>query len=182
MAYSLPRNPGGYILELFLAQPAIIQIGRLGEFSFPTGAYLYFGSACGPGGLNARLTRHISQASSHSVYWHIDYLRSVAEVRAVGYRAGACQGQAAQRLECLWSQAVASLPGSLVPVPGFGASDCHNRCPAHLLAIQEPEAAEGLILLENRVQNILANTADLMGAGQNLYWLKIEQSHITPVG
>ncbi len=132
----LSRNSAAYILELYLIRPVTLQIGRLGEFTFPAGAYLYFGSACGPGGLHARLSRHLLPARAHRVHWHIDYLRAVAEVRAAGYLVLSCQEQAGQPLECLWSQAVASLPGSRVPVPGFGASDCRSRCPAHLLMIQ----------------------------------------------
>jgi Uri superfamily endonuclease len=136
-----------------------VQIGRLGEFTFPAGAYLYFGSACGPGGLSARLTRHLLPASPHPLHWHIDYLRAVAEIRALTYLAGSCQERAAQRLECLWSQAVAGLTGSLVPAPGFGASDCRSRCPAHLLTIQEPGAARGPTLLDVKLQNILTKAS-----------------------
>jgi Uri superfamily endonuclease len=178
----LPSSSGEYILELHLVKPSILQIGRLGVFPFPAGAYLYFGSARGPGGLRARLTRHLLPACSHPAHWHIDYLRAVAEVRAVGYLAVSCQEPAARHLECRWSQAVASLSGSLVPVPGFGASDCHSRCPAHLLAIQKMEAASGAVLLEPRMRKFLANAAGLPGTGQDLGWLKIDQSRVTPAG
>lgn len=176
----LPGSPGEYVLELFLAQPATMQVGRLGEFTFPPGAYLYFGSACGPGGLRARLTRHMLPVSSHSVHWHIDYLRAVAGLRALGILAGSCQEQAAQRLECRWSQALASLPGSLVPVPGFGASDCHLGCPAHLLAIQAPGAAERPVLLDPMLQNYLANAPGMAEAGQKMRWFEIDQSNNPP--
>jgi Uri superfamily endonuclease len=178
----LTKNSGGYILELFLVQPAVLQVGRLGEFTFPAGVYLYFGSACGPGGLQARLTRHLLPAYTFRVHWHIDYLRAVAEVRAVGYLTNSCQKQAAQRLECLWSQAAASLPGSRVPVPGFGASDCQNRCPAHLLMIQELEAANSPVLLNPRMQKYLTEAAGQPQVQQDLCWLKIDRFHITPLG
>jgi Uri superfamily endonuclease len=171
----LPRSPGGYILELHLTQPRVLQIGRLGEFTFPAGAYLYFGSACGPGGLHARLARHLLPASSQPVHWQIDYLHSVAEARALGYLAFACQEQAAQHMECLWSQAVAGLPGSLAIVPGFGASDCRLGCPAHLLAIQKAGEAKGPVLLDRRLQNVLAQAAASAGVQQNLCWISIDQ-------
>ena len=122
----LPSSPGSYILELYLAHPAELQIGRLGEFYLPASVYLYFGSAWGSGGLSARLTRHLLPPRSHPAHWHIDYLRAVAEVQAVGFLACSCQDQPTQRLECRWSQAVASLADSRVPVPGFGASDCRQ--------------------------------------------------------
>jgi len=175
----LPKSPGGYVLELCLIQPTVLQIGRLGEFTFPAGAYLYFGSACGPGGLSARLSRHLLPPALHAFYWHIDYLRAVAEPRALGYLAGARWDQSAQRLECLWSQAIASIPGNLVPAPGFGASDCHSGCAAHLLFIQKPEAAGAPALLNHGLQNILAEAAGMARAEQDLCWLSIDQSQIT---
>lgn len=177
----LPRQPGGYVLELYLAQTAVLQIGRLGKFTFPAGVYLYFGSAWGPGGLHARLGRHLLPASSHPIHWHIDYLRAVAEVRALGYLVGSHDAKSASRLECQWSQAIARLPESTVPVPGFGASDCRSCCPAHLLATQKPEAAEGATFPDSKLQYILANAASPAGALTNLSWLTIAQSDILPL-
>jgi hypothetical protein len=37
--------------------------------------------------------------------------------------------------ECDWSQLLGSLPGILVPIPGFGASDCNSGCRSHLVHI-----------------------------------------------
>ncbi len=86
----------------------------------------------GTGGLRARLGRHLrGEGKSH---WHIDTLRRVARVQDICYLA-APWITVGQRLECLWSQALASLPGATVPVPGFGASDCRLGCPAHLVAL-----------------------------------------------
>jgi len=47
--------------------------------------------------------------------------------------------------ECLWSQKLASMPGVVVPVPGFGASDCQNDCQAHLVYMEEERAWEEFI-------------------------------------
>jgi Uri superfamily endonuclease len=176
----LPINSGGYVLELYLAQALVIQIGRLGEFNFPAGAYLYFGSACGPGGLCARLSRHLLPAASHRSHWHIDFLRVAAEVRALGYLADLCPDQSAQRLECLWSQAAARLPGSSVPAPGFGASDCRSGCPAHLIFIPKADAGGDPVLFDQKMQNILVSAASLTGAQQDFCWQRIDQSHIAP--
>jgi Uri superfamily endonuclease len=129
----LPALPGAYVLELYLPQEATIVVGRLGEARFPAGAMLYLGSACGPGGLKGRLNRHLQPNKAGSLHWHIDYLRRVARVRAIAYLVQP-ESPPAEPLECLWSQALVRLPGSSVPLPGFGASDCRLGCPAHLVA------------------------------------------------
>jgi len=129
----LPALPGSYVLELFLTQDADLAVGRLGKARFPTGAVLYLGSARGPGGLKARLGRHLQNGKVTHPHWHIDTLRGIAQVRAVAYLV---QPEVAlvTPLECLWSQALAQFPGSCVPLPGFGVSDCRSGCPAHLIA------------------------------------------------
>ena len=124
---SLPNQAGTYVLRLKLPGPARLVIGRLGEFDFPSGNYLYLGSAFGPGGLAGRLTHHLSEVKRP--HWHIDHFRQVANVFEVCYAAGL------PSLECQWSQRVANLPGVEVPAPGFGASDCPCGCAAHLYFI-----------------------------------------------
>ncbi len=128
-AAALPATGGSYALFLRLAFPVTIQVGRLGRFDFPAGTYVYFGSAFGPGGLGARLGRHLRGGAQ--IRWHVDYLRRLATV--TGY----CYTESTRRLECIWSQAVAIWPGVTVPVPGFGASDCRAYCPAHLFLLPE---------------------------------------------
>jgi Uri superfamily endonuclease len=119
---------GTYVLALWLEAPADISIGRLGESRFPAGWYLYAGSAFGPGGLPARLTRHQRHfASGKRAHWHVDYLRE----RTVW--GGAWGSSAPQRLECTWAAALHHLPGARIVVPGFGASDC--RCLSHLVHV-----------------------------------------------
>jgi len=129
----LPALPGAYVLELYLPQEASIVIGRLGERCFPAGAYLYLGSARGPGGLKGRLNRHLQPDKAGPLHWHIDYLRCIAQVRAIAYLVQQ-EIYPTEPLECLWSQALVQDPGSSVPLPGFGASDCRLGCPAHLIA------------------------------------------------
>jgi Uri superfamily endonuclease len=111
------------VLVMRLARCTTISIGRLGEFRFPTGWYLYVGSARGPGGLAARVSRHHRTSKTH--HWHIDYLRAHAELIAAWYTTGR------QKRECNWADTLSALPGAAIPVPRFGASDC--RCPAHLI-------------------------------------------------
>ena len=127
--YSLmPNAKGCYGLQLNLAFSQTLQIGRLGKFEFSPGDYVYLGSALGPGGLQARLGRHIR--GDGRLHWHIDWLRSKALVTGFYFI------RSASRLECAWSQALINHPSARVPAHGFGASDCRdakNPCPAHLV-------------------------------------------------
>ena len=50
---------GTYALLLHLDSQRRIAVGRLKEFDFPAGHYVYVGSALGPGGLGARIGRHL---------------------------------------------------------------------------------------------------------------------------
>jgi Uri superfamily endonuclease len=129
---SIPREAGAYLLWLHLGQAQALAVGRLGSFSFPAGDYVYLGSAQGPGGLRGRLGRHLRGGGQR--HWHIDYLRSAAELIGYGYSLSAAQPAA---LECGWSQKLAALPEAGVPVPGFGASDCRSGCEAHLVHFSE---------------------------------------------
>jgi Uri superfamily endonuclease len=123
----LPRLPGTYVLVMRLPRLTTIRVGRLGCFPFPAGWYAYVGSARGPGGLGARVSRHLRL--SKPLHWHVDYVRVHAEPVEIWYTLGA-QGR-----ECAWAQALSSLPEAAVVAPGFGASDCH--CTTHLFHFAE---------------------------------------------
>ncbi|MDY7040259.1 MAG: DUF123 domain-containing protein [Chloroflexota bacterium] len=121
---------GTYALLLRLDEPELIQVGRLGEFAFPTGWYVYVGSAHGRGGLGARLARHHRRAAEGKrLRWHVDYLREHARLIEVWSIVSD------QRLECEWARIFAAAPGSEMPVFRFGSSDC--PCPAHLTHFAE---------------------------------------------
>ncbi len=130
---TLPVDPGSYALFLHLSSPQELQIGRLGSGFFSFGVYVYFGSARGPGGLRSRLGRHLRGGGKP--HWHIDTLRAVSAVKGYCYITDDALSSPAAPVECLWSQAVAIIPGSSFPVHGFGASDCDADCPAHLIAL-----------------------------------------------
>ena len=117
----LPATGGTYAVALRLAAGAQIQVGALGSRRFPQGFYLYVGSAWGPGGLRARLRRHL--AGSGIQHWHIDYLREHAHPVALWLAPNA-------RVECAWASWLAEQDFVEIIVPRFGASDC--TCPAHL--------------------------------------------------
>lgn len=145
----IPPRPGTYVLWLALGQGTEIQVGRRGRFFFPAGILAYVGSARGPGGLRARLGRHLR--SPRPARWHIDALQAVT--RPVG--AWFAEGEG--RRECVWAAALGTLPGASIPAPGFGASDC--RCPAHLIhfsAIPDRAAFAGAV--GEAVQEVLWNT------------------------
>lgn len=119
----LPDQPGTYVLILYLTNGTTIQVGHLGSFKFPVSWYAYVGSGCGPGGLAARISRHLRPAKP--LHWHIDYLRAHTKPVKVWYATGV------RDQECRWAEALFRLPGALIPAPGFGASDC--RCAGHLI-------------------------------------------------
>lgn len=74
----LPRNSGTYLLVLDLSLKTTINIGALGPCHFEHGYYLYVGSAFGPGGIRARVERHLRKHKKHR--WHIDYFRAHCNV------------------------------------------------------------------------------------------------------
>ncbi len=121
-ATSLPRAPGTYLLWMHQTDDVHLRVGKLGAFLFPAGDYGYVGSAFGPGGLSARLSRHLRTTGKH--HWHIDWLRTVASVTHIWLAEN-------ERVEHDWATALAHLPDSHIPAPRFGASDC--RCATHLV-------------------------------------------------
>jgi len=121
----LPRQPGTYVLFVRLDNPCAISVGRRGTAALEPGLYAYTGSALGPGGLAARIDRHLRR--NKRPHWHIDGLTTAAPVTALWWQEGP------HRLECQWAAALGAGPGTVVPVPRFGASDC--RCPAHLFRV-----------------------------------------------
>jgi len=135
----LPSQTGSYALEFSLPDPIYLRVGALGEHLIPAGHYIYLGSAGGPGGLRARLNRHLNPLENHRPHWHIDALHQHAQPVAVCWWADMDHPTESPhrsnniRIECLWSLLLSSLPDSQVPVPGFGASDCKSGCPAHLI-------------------------------------------------
>ena len=143
----LPALPGAYAIQLTLSQNQILQVGKLGIFTLPSGEYIYLGSARGPGGLRARLGRHLAGQTSHQ-HWHIDYLRQVATPCAAWFLILSEHGQPNPPLECIWSQALTSLAGASIPCKGFGGRDCRAGCAAHLVRLSQPVPSLSQILAD----------------------------------
>ncbi len=127
----IPTLPGSYALVLAVPQLLSLDVGRLGLVTFSPGRYVYFGSAMGPGGLHARIRRHLQ--ADKAPHWHIDYLTQRVPPVVVHWRPGSC-GQGL-RLECAWCQRIARFAGVDAPIHHFGSTDCRAGCPAHLLQL-----------------------------------------------
>lgn len=94
-----------------------LQIGKLGGFTFPTGVYVYTGSA--RKNIDQRIWRHLKK--NKKKHWHIDYLLTLNE----------CTIQKIVKSdldECTLNQ---STHGEIIAT-GFGASDCDAGCISHL--------------------------------------------------
>ncbi len=131
-----PARPGAYVLVIDLARPLRFQVAGGNTVFLPAGRYAYCGSARGPGGLAARLARHMRLPKP--VHWHVDHLTAAGRVAAVGITR--------EDDECALFDKIARLPGVGVPAPGLGSSDC-RRCAAHLAAVDAAfgPAAIGLV-------------------------------------
>ncbi|GAB4240261.1 MAG: hypothetical protein Kow0032_27790 [Methyloligellaceae bacterium] len=118
--------PGCYALLIGLKTP--VRLKRPEPALLAPGWYIYAGSAHGPGGIRARLTRHFRKRKP--VHWHVDQLTRHASALAVhdmphgeecDLVANLCATYAFDNIE-----------------PGFGSSDC-QLCPSHLLHWRPPE-------------------------------------------
>ena len=118
-------QPRTYQLVIRISRMIRIQVGRLGQFGFPAGRYVYTGSA--RRGLDARIRRHLSRAKRP--HWHIDYLLAMHGVRITDV-------STTDEPECTANQRTS---GAIV-VQGFGSSDCTSDCRSHLklVARQRP--------------------------------------------
>ena len=117
----LKPDPGTYALVLQSHSNETIQVGRWGQLDLHPGYYIYVGSAFGPGGVRARVSRHLR--TEKRMHWHIDYLR--ANVTPVKVRVS----YAGEHLEHEWA-GILLAQADTVPIQGFGCSDC--GCFSHL--------------------------------------------------
>lgn len=124
----LGDRPGTYALLLYAETEFAAEIGRLGRLIGRPGWYVYVGSAFGPGGVRARVGRHLRlnrrSAGSQTLRWHVDYLHQHGRIREIWV------SYDETRLEHIWAAALAAAPPAEIPLPRLGASDC--RCPSHL--------------------------------------------------
>jgi Uri superfamily endonuclease len=117
----MKSEPGTYALILRSRSRTTIQVGSRRQIDLEPGFYVYVGSAFGPGGVLARVARHVRETKRK--HWHIDYLRDHLEPLEAWF------SHEAARLEHRWARALARGMG-LLPVQGIGCSDC--SCQSHL--------------------------------------------------
>ncbi len=117
----MDSNPGTYALIFQIETERSLKVGRLGTLYFFPGFYLYVGSAFGPGGIQARVGRHLKKLKR--VRWHVDYLSAEADLLEVW---NSCF---TEKQEHEWASKLGSA-GSAAIIPGFGSSDCF--CESHL--------------------------------------------------
>jgi len=135
---------GTYLLLLECNYKAELVIGKLGKMNAEPGCYLYVGSAFGPGGIQARVRHH--QQRALRPHWHIDYLRTVAEL----VEAWCVYGP---RYEHEWAHSLMQSEAAIVPLKGFGSSDC--GCTTHLFYFKrKPTRAVLEKLLNNRLASV----------------------------
>lgn len=119
-------DAGTYALIILSTKQLHLQIGKLGTYDFPSGYYIYVGSALS--GLDSRLKRHMS--SDKSLHWHIDYLLQQTKLVQIWYTLSK------NRLECIWNAILGEVPGVIPFIRGFGSSDC--SCRTHLNYFSTP--------------------------------------------
>ena len=125
---------GTYQLVLTVQQPVAIQIGALGSHTLMPGRYIYIGRA--KKGLAQRLARH--QQKEKALHWHIDYLTSHPQVIVENVQLVSDD----PNQECSVVNTLVSDQGYNVPIRGFGSSDCHAGCTAHLVyLIHQPQSS-----------------------------------------
>lgn len=124
------QNIGAYLLTIELPNIRRLQVGRLGNFDFRAGTYIYVGSA--KRGLSQRVARHARLAGEKTGnrHWHVDYLLLHPESILKG--AELYPGSE----ECVMSAKLAKDKGVEVPIPGFGSTDCQSGCQAHLYLLK----------------------------------------------
>lgn len=138
---------GIYVLLIKIGRPCDIRVGKRRNYHFEKGYYAYVGSALGS--LEKRVARHLD--TRKKLYWHIDYLLTVAVVREVIY------AETNQKKECLIAQLLSK---TLVSKSGFGCSDCN--CSSHLFSCHD------LVTLRETVLNNF-NLLNLIPSGISPY-------------
>ena len=122
----LPSGPGAYLLVVGVSVAVPLGIPRFAGARLEPGTYVYAGSARGPGGIRARVGRHLR--GEKTVRWHIDHLTTGRRAVWASVHPDTDECSLVTRL----------LAGGAfeTPLAGFGSSDC-RFCAAHLLKYRE---------------------------------------------
>jgi len=118
----IPQAKGAYLLAIRLDHPVDVRVSTPHEARLQPGWYVYCGSANGPGGLRARLRRHLR--ADKKPHWHVDRLTcAAAKIVALPV----CDGE-----ECELVASPVQRSAFAIAAEGFGSTDC-TRCRSHLL-------------------------------------------------
>lgn len=127
MQEELPENwaccGGAYVLLIRLRTSVTLPQKKF-DAALEPGLYAYCGSAKGPGGLGARLSRHLS--ANKMMHWHVDHLTHAGDIVDAAAELGGC--------ECGLVKRIQSRGGTEVPLRGLGSSDC-KECASHLIKV-----------------------------------------------
>jgi len=123
---ALPSDPGAYLLILGVSAALRLSIPRFAGTCLEPGTYAYAGSARGPGGIRARVGRHLRKEKT--IRWHIDHLTSGRQTVWAGVYPDAD--------ECTLIARLMAGGAFETPLSGFGSSDCRS-CAAHLLRFSQ---------------------------------------------
>ena len=110
-----------YQLIIKLNRTIEISIGKLGVYAFSKGFYIYTGSA--KKSMESRIERHLLKVKK--LHWHIDYLLADINTNIITVKRSLYS-------ECKLNKMVEEK----VLVPGFGSSDCVNKCGSHLKFVE----------------------------------------------
>ena len=117
----LPDEKGAYLLVVHLHDAITLAPGRLSGKNLGAGWYVYAGSAYGPGGIRARVSRHFK--TQKSLRWHVDYLTHGNNVYALALP---------KQRECDLVSWLLDTKLFATAIRNFGNSDCRT-CESHLL-------------------------------------------------
>lgn len=119
-----PDCGGAYGLIICLKRTVTGAGPKAARGALQSGKYLYAGSANGPGGIRARVSRHAKRKKN--LHWHIDVLTGAGRIVDI---------YAWPNLrECEIIDACLAVGGGEIALPGFGSSDC-RCCAAHLIKL-----------------------------------------------
>ncbi len=121
----IPKTRGIYVLLIVVEEDITVRIGAFETLEIPRGIYTYLGSAKGPGGLQARLARHLSK--NKRLKWHIDYILAAQPTR-IDTIVFAHENY---RRECILTPHLEK-SGFTHLKRGLGSSDCKS-CTSHFL-------------------------------------------------
>jgi len=121
---NIPAVPGSYLIIGRMDSAIRLTSGPFSGHEFLSGHYLYSGSACGPGGLSSRISRHLKPETKK--FWHFDHLKARLCFEEIFFSTNRISQ------ECEFIKEIQKLEAVSFPMPWFGASDCRHQCPAHL--------------------------------------------------